>query len=82
MTWPRHFSQTGMESTWVITLGRRIEPVSMRPRSAACCSRKRYSMDYKLEMSCKKRREEYTCAFSEFRAMMGGVEVLWSEMSR
>lgn len=52
-TWPRHFSQTGMLSTEVITLGRRARPRSMMPMSAACWARKRKSID---------------CAFSELRA--------------
>ena len=78
MTWPRHFSATGIESTWVITLGRRMEPVSMRPRSAACCSRKRYSIDWQLGL---KRDREDTCAFSEFRAISKGLmDVSRSEM--
>lgn len=60
-TWPLHFSHMGIDSTDVIALGRWVRPTSMMPMSAACCARKRYSMDWD---------------FSAFRAYVAAVS-LW-----
>ena len=49
-TWPRHFSHIGIESTVVMALGRRVRPMSMIPMSAACCARKRNSIDWAFSL--------------------------------